>query len=253
MCIFSGDTVVKSTQEFVGVLSPTRRLLGYSNGVTTKKGGSVMMLPIPTEQEVIFHDTTLYPNWLERISQRVLEEATKGRRGGATLDLFKTVGAYKMLMVEPKDVVSTLINLRQAVQIWTYDMVEAYEDYKWLFVVIPEGREISSQPILIEFEQSINPEQLYFPLMDVHGDDEVSPKVLRNHILSIGDLEFSICPETSDFQMTTPNFPWNNEFLYTGTTLLGNTTKNGDVWATAGKDENKNKYWKMRMETPYQF
>jgi hypothetical protein len=174
-------------------------------------------------------------------------------RGGADLDEFQTVGMYKMLMVKPEDVVSTLVNLRQAVQLWTYDMVDAYVGYQWLFVVIPEGKEISSQPILIEFEQTLRPHDLYFPMMDVHGEDKVERYAKRKHILSIGDPTFQV--DNGNFKLDLPNFPWNGQFGFSGQVVGivdNNQWENGDVWAEPDHS-NTETAWQLGFSTPYNF
>lgn len=215
-----------------------------------------MMLPIPTQQEVVFHDSTPYKDFLKDISAVIVENAYRGLKGlRGSFGAFETVGMYKMLMVKPEDVVDTLVELKQPVQKWVFKMIEAYEGYQWLFVVIPEGKEISSQPILIEFEQDIRPDDMYCPMMDVHGDEQVSSAVRRNHVLSFGDATFPLTDE-DNFKVEVENFPW-NDLVFTGTTLgiiENDPYPNGDVWVkyVGFAEETVNQY-EMEFYTPYVF
>ena len=111
-----------------------------------------MMLPIPTNK-IKFHDSTPYADFLYKISEAVMIEEMKGTRGNHESKGFESVGMYKMKTVAPENVISTLLELKQPIQKWLYKMIETYAGWQWLFVIIPEGKAMSSQPLLIEFDQ----------------------------------------------------------------------------------------------------
>jgi hypothetical protein len=91
---------------------------------------------------------------------------------------------------------------------------------------------MDSQPILIEFD-SLFPNELYFPMMDVHGNEEPQLKVGRNHILAVG-AEVIAEPLISSKEL--PNFPWQN--LQFDGIVLERMSDNGDFWATP-KENNR--------------
>lgn len=236
MCIFSRVSVVESTQIFVGMLSNTRRLMAYSNTVTVEGGDSVMMLPVPSTGEVILHDTTPYKHFLVKISEAVARHANRRNRGTLGVDNpkgFKKVGVYQMLVVRPDDVIKTLEELGQPIPDWMDGMLASYEgECNWLFVIIPPGIATSYQPILVEFEQTVATDRLFYPMMDVHGDEPVEKMVDRRHVISWG-LPIS-SPKTEDYiDIDVPGFPWDGQFIYSGV-QFGDTRPiklpNGDGW-----------------------
>lgn len=247
MCVFSADTVVKSTKILSAKLTETRQLLAYSNGVTTGPGGSVMMLPIPTNETVVFHDTTPYKDFLDNISAMTFSAQTKGMRGAG--DDFTQVGVYRMKMVHPSEVINSLQELEQPIQKWMPRMIENYVGYTWLFVIIPEGRDLNGQPLLIEFEQTLKPGQLYVPLMDVHGNEHPSRNINRNHIVTLGDKEFV----ADYFEVNIPKFLWNN-LKYKGIQMgmIGSDEfQNADLFAVPNVTETDSHTYRWELSAPY--
>ena len=87
---------------------------------------------------------------------------------------------------------------------------------------------MDSQPILVEFD-SIFPDKLYFPMMDVHGNEEVRGTAERNHILCVGsETPIADSVITSD---KLPNFPFPN--LQFEGAVLERLYENGDGFAFA--------------------
>ena len=245
MCIFNSDTVVESTQIFSGLLSPTRRVLAYSNNVTVPKGGTVMLLPIPTDQKIKFYDTTKYSGFLNTISTYFKEKWSEGTRSDGSVKSWENVGIYKMSTATTDQLIPTLVDLEQPVPSWLYDLKDAYSAYLWLMVQIPAGQKISNQPLLIEYEQSINIGQLYVPMMDVHGNEEIKSKVERNHIVIISDQKDGV-------EFNFPDFPFNKIFKFSAIEFprlsINRLYKNGDLWLSE-----TNGHWDARFETPYVF
>lgn len=223
MCIFSSDIVVKSTKIMAGKLENNRRLLAYQNSVVSKTD-NVMMLPIPCDDEgVVFLDTRPYASFLEDIALKIAMKESEGMRGGINNPKgFDRVGQYRYKLVPADTLQWELEELNQPVHLWLDEMLDEYEGWSWLLCIIDAGAEMKNQPLMIEYTSIID--QLYFPMKDVHGDDQVRDKVQRDHVLIIGHKNNNnLLASAREF----PEFPY-PELNFVGQTFNG-YMKNGDV------------------------
>ena len=202
MCIFSSEAVVEKTIVMGAETLSGTHLMGYQNQVTSKKK-NVMLLPLPCVGKFTFHDTTPYKNFLTQIGMEILLDEAKSKRGGESID-FSRVGQYEVAQVPSSDVAQTLKSLDQPIQWWLPNMIEAYEFSSWLFCIMDANTSMSQQPILVEYEPG-DPETMFLPMMDIHGDDKYEQQIMRNHILIIGkpNLPDSLI-KSSDIE----NFPF---------------------------------------------
>lgn len=224
MCIFSSDVAVEKT-----IITAWQQLgkhyMAYQNKVKSKTA-NVMMLPIPTNQTFKFHDTTPYKGFLSEIGKAVFNDYVKGTRAGKLE--FGRVGQYQFAQVQQKEVKKTLKATNQPIQPWLSRMLEAYAGWSWLFCIMDANTSMDSQPVLVEFD-SIFPDKLYFPMMDVHGNEEVRDTAERNHILCIGS-ETPIANSVITSEQL-PDFPFPN--LQFGGAVLEGWYKNGDGFTFA--------------------
>jgi hypothetical protein len=225
MCIFLSDAAVEKTI-IAAWQQNGKHYMAYQNKVKSKTA-NVMMLPIPTNQTFKFHDTTPYKGFLSEIGKAVYADHMKGSRDlGAMPKGFERVGQYQFAQVQPEYVETTLNTLNQPIQTWLDRMLEAYNGWTWLFCIMDADTSMDSQPLLVEFD-SIFPDKLYLPMMDVHGNDEVQPKVERNHILCIGSE--STLPDSVIKSVDLEGFPFLN--LEFGGAVLEGIRNNGDGFA----------------------
>jgi hypothetical protein len=241
MCIFNTDVVVNSTQIFSTILPNKKHLLAYANNVTAPKGGAVMMLPIPTNQKITFHDSSEYSQFLNDLSKFFANAWTKGLRGGKDISI-EQCGMYEICTANGSDLVDVLIGWEQAVPEWIYKMIDAYSEYSWIIVKIPEGHSMQHQPLLLEYVNNIDPEQIYIPLMDIHGNGQIKRVVDRNAIVIIGD---------KDGFDTGVKVPWGNiKYSALNYGFIGQKYfKNGDLWIS----HDGNTHWTADFKTPYVF
>lgn len=241
MCIFSSEVAVEKT--IITAWKQTdRHFMAYQNKVVSKTP-NVMMLPIPTNSEFTFHDTTPYSGFLSEIGMAVYKDHMKGSRGlGPVEKSFTRVGQYRFAQVQPKKVKSTLKSLKQPLPIWLDKMLEVYMGWTWLFCIMDANTSMDSQPLLIEFD-SLFPNELYFPAMDVHGNDEPALKVERNHILAVG-AEVIDEPVISSNDLV--NFPWKN-LEFGGAVLENPHYFNGDFFMY----EKENHRYGMKIKDLY--
>lgn len=227
MCIFSSEAAVEKTI-IAAWQQNGKHYMAYQNKVKSKTA-NVMMLPIPTNQTFKFHDTTPYKGFLSEIGKAV---HMKGSRGlGVIPKGFERIGQYQFAQVQQKDVKKTLKSLKQPIQTWLDRMLEAYQGWTWLFCIMDANTTMESQPVLVEFD-SIFPDKLYFPMMDVHGNEEVQDTAERNHILCIGS-ETPIANSVITSEQL-PDFPFPN--LQFGGAVIERWCKNGDgfIFVTDG-------------------
>lgn len=227
MCIFSSDVAVEKT-----IITAWQQLgkhyMAYQNKVKSKTA-NVMMLPIPTNQTFKFHDTTPYKGFLSEIGKAVYTEHMKGSRGlGTAPKGFERIGQYQFAQVQQKEVKKTLKALKQPIQTWLDRMLEAYTGWSWLFCIMDANTSMDSQPVLVEFD-SIFPDKLYFPMMDVHGNEEVQDTAERNHILCVGSETLIANSAITSEQL--PDFPFPN--LQFGGVVIERWYKNGDGFTFA--------------------
>lgn len=240
MCIFSSDIAVNSTKVLAGLLPSNRRLLGYQNSVVSKTP-NVMMLPIPTNDPIVFHDTSAYSGFMDDIAKRIIAKENEGSRGiPSDTSGFSRAGQYQYKMVAPNDVKSQLEGLEQSLPRWIDQMIEAYSGWNWLFCIIDANAEMKNQPLLIEYNSFIT--DLYFPAMDVHGDEDVSTHASRDHVFIIADPEL-MENDTVAYSFQYAGFP--HDMRFDGTSLM-EWSANGDMFATlvmTGNDRD----WDMKL------
>jgi hypothetical protein len=244
MCIFNADVVVGATKVMSAILRGSWRAVGYSNNVSSKRD-AIMIIPIPGT-DITMHDTTPYSTFLDDMAMRIALEAAKGSRGGVSFDDMKTVGQYRVTVVSLEDLIPSLVNMRQGVPSWAYDLFDAYNGWNFLLVHIKAGQKISNQPFLVTYSQTIGHDQYYFPFMDVHGDENIDREVQRNHILIMGHAQFG-----DEAQLcTTPNLP---DFLqnirFDGFPVDGRYP-NGDIWADFQPNEKDPMCYQVRFVYP---
>ncbi len=241
MCIFNTDVVVNSTQIFSTILPNKKHLLAYANNVTAPKGGAVMMLPIPTYQKITFHDSSEYSQFLNDLSKFFANEWTKGSRGGKSISI-EQCGMYEIVTTNGSELVDILIGWKQAVPEWIYKMIDAYSEYSWIVVKIPEGRSMQHQPLLLEYVNTVDPERIYIPFMDIHGNGKIEQRVERNAIVIIGD---------KDGYDVRVKVPWGNiKYSALNYGFIGQKYfKNGDLWIS----HDGNTHWTADFKTPYVF
>lgn len=219
MCIFSSEAAVEKTI-IAAWQQNGKHYMAYQNKVKSKTA-NVMMLPIPTNQTFKFHDTTPYKGFLSEIGKAVFDDYVKDKRGGKLE--FDRVGQYQFAQVQQKEVKKTLKSLKQPIQTWLDRMLEAYQGWTWLFCIMDANTTMESQPVLVEFD-SIFPDKLYFPMMDVHGNEDVRDTAERNHILCIGS-ETPIANSVITSEQL-PDFPFPN--LQFSGAVIERWYKNGD-------------------------
>lgn len=230
MCIFSESLTVNSTKILAGVLPNGNKILAYANNVSSPTT-SIMMLPIPTTGSIKFYDTTKYSDFLENLAQKIHDDEYGQSRSSSKG--FEVVGKYQMATIAPQDVIATLIQHKQPVYSWLYDLLDWYNGWSWLFVIIPAGEELNGQPLLIEYTQQFNPDKLYFPMMDVHGNEPLqSQSVHRNHVLCVAD---STTPDPINIDFP-PHYPF-KDLKHSGLNING-FTENGDIFGDLQSDYN---------------
>lgn len=224
MCIFSSNIVVKSTKVLAAQLHNDNRLLAYQNSVVSKTD-NVMMLPIPCSYEgVVFLDTRPFANFLEDIALKIARKEVEGTRG--MLDVpkgFDRVGQYRYKLVPEEALEYELKELNQPVYPWLNELLSKYDGWSWLLCIIDAGAEMKNQPLLIEYVSIID--ELYFPMMDIHGNDGIQPTAHRDHIVIAGHKNNK---NPIAFAREYPEFPY-QDLNFVGGTLKGNQP-NGDIF-----------------------
>ena len=244
MWIFSSDIVVNSTKVLAGLLPNNRRLLGYQNSVVSETL-NVMMLPIPTAVPIIFYDTTAYSGVMDDIAKRIVERENEGMRGiSKDTSGFSRVGQYQYKMVTPDDVKFQLEGLDQKLPRWIDRMIDAYSGWSWLFCIIDANAEMKNQPLLIEYDSFIT--DLYFPAMDVHGDEDVVYDADRDHVFIIADPEL-MENDAVAYSFQYAGFP--HDMRFGGMSLMKRSV-NGDVFATLELTAVK-RNWHLRFENRF--
>ena len=254
MCIFSSNIVVNSTKILAADLGESLRpdchlrLLAYQNSIVAETP-NVMMLPIPSPTlDVYFHDTTQYAGFLDDLATRIAKEENKRSRGSLTLSKsYQRVGQYQYKMVEGSDVINELIALKQPIQRWTWPMVDAYENWSWLFCIIDAGAEMKNQPLMISYDSFIEP--LYFPMMDVHGHEYPKRFTERDQVLIVGEPEFTNpIASGSEFE----GFPY-PQLKFGGSTIKRPRFDNGDCYANLTSTPDDPRFWEFTMASNFEY
>lgn len=238
MCLFSQDIIVNSTKIAAGWLPNKNQYCSYQNKLVTGSKPVIMFLPFPAKGNLVLKDTTSFNDFLNIIAKKIIDRDHGNFRSGGNKGL-TSVGQYQYKTVESKDLISELIQFKQPVYSWIYDVVEKYYDYKWLFCIMKPNSTVETQPLWVEYEPAFTENKLYFPMMDMHGDGKINSQVLRDHVIIIDDPNHTT--PLSDIDID--NFP--HETKWDGTMIKG-LFQNGDLWAEYRPNEEPN--WMLTFD-----
>jgi hypothetical protein len=249
MCIFNKDVAVDSTKVLAGVLeldeagnATPARVLGYSNKVTATED-AVMIIALPAYAHTVeMYDTRAYKDFLEDMAVQVMEIENRRMRGvvskGFSLGM-TTVGQYEVAVVDSDELFPALEQLGQPIPSWGPELFGRYAKWSFLLVLIKAGDSVDNQPFLVTYEQraDISDSGVYFPLMDVHGDEPIQETAVRNHVVMLGHPKFKTPNrENPHFVAETPGIPdFLKNLVFAGFSLgvpRGTQAANGDIWTT---------------------
>lgn len=235
MCIFNDKAHVEMTK-ILGGESGNNHYFAYQNAVTSETK-NVMMLPIPVSTDKVkLHDTTGYSDFCNTAAKEIYRKWSENRpplRSGAKeFEIgYKQVGQYRYKLVDDFLVERELTLLNLEVKPWLPIILEKYQDWKFLFCIMEAGTTMESQPLLVEYSPMF-PDKIYFPMMDVHGDEELVQRVKRDHIIGVSTQK-QVDKDQYKIQGLHTSFHAHNYF-WTGA-VTENYTQNGDYWVKIDK------------------
>mgnify|MGYP003473778967 CR=1 FL=1 len=185
MCIFNENAYIGKTIILAGETVNGNHFFAYQNSVKSETK-NVMMLPIPASTDKVkLHDTSGFADFCNIAAKEIYRKANENMRGGLSIEMgYTAVGQYRYKIVDDFIVERELILLGLEVKPWLPQILRKYKDWKFLFCIMDAGTTMESQPLFLEYTPMF-PEKFYFPMMDVHGDEEISEKVKRDHIIGI--------------------------------------------------------------------
>lgn len=188
MCIFTKETITSNTIILTGPATDTTHFIAYQNKVITLEAGkTIMMLPIPTKSNIKLHDTREFGGFLSDIGSLIYSHQQFRGMGGNSKG-FERVGSYQFKTVKPEDVKREITEIHtdwyDNIPRWVDGFLAKYDGWNWLFCIVDEGTDMTSEPILMEYEPLVY-HKYFIPMMDVHGDEPLSNMVKYDHIIGI--------------------------------------------------------------------
>lgn len=231
MCIFNDKAHVEMTK-ILGGESGNNHYFAYQNSVKSETR-NVMMLPIPVATDKVkLHDTTGYSDFCNIAAKEIFRKKMEGMRSAKEIEVgYKTVGQYRYKLVDDFLVERELTLLNLEIKPWLPTILEKYQDWKFLFCIMEAGTTMESQPLLVEYSPMF-PDKIYFPMMDVHGDEELAQRVSRDHIIGVSTQK-QVDKDQYKIEGLPTGFHAHNHF-WTGA-VTENYTQNGDYWVKIDK------------------
>lgn len=177
MCIFSKETLAKKT-----IIAFGEGFFSYQNSIEAQET-TTMIVPVPGHNVQFWQmEAGLLDSMLTDIRDQLGLEIERARSAG--IERTEEIGQYKIDYVNPGELIDALKSLDQPIQPWVPFMMTRYDGWNFLLVTMQAGDNIANQPFYVSYDP-IWPGMSYAPMFDVHGNEPIKDRVMRQHAVLV--------------------------------------------------------------------